>query len=247
MATSKRSLDQYVEILKHEIAGAWHPPANKPGGDPVVTFTVNRTGRVAAIQVTTSSGDAATDSLAVKTLQSLSPFDPLPSGTPDPLAIDFTFQHVTLSDQADEGEDEVFRRRRRARKYPTDSKAAYEYGRALRFADRPQEAIDELKRAMEIGYPKGPCLLELAHSYKKLGKQEEAEANFKQSIKEAPDTPNAYRYLGDLYYEQKRWGEALAAYGDFLKLQPSGPVSELANMRIQLCQRRLEGKGEGDE
>ena len=100
---------------------------------------------------------------------------------------------------------------------------------------------------MEIGYAKGPCLLELAHSYKKLGKQEEAEANFKQSIKEAPDIPNAYRYLGDLYYEQKRWGEALTAYGDFLKLQPSGPVSELANMRIQLCQRRLEGKEEGGE
>ncbi len=213
----------------------------------MVSFTVNRAGIVSNVQVTTSSGDQVTDALAVTTLQMLSPFDPLPSGAPESIAIDFTFLHVNLSQQAEEGEDEVFRRRRRARKYPHDGKAAFEYARALRFADRPQESADELRRAMEIGYPKGPCLQELAHAYKKMGKAGEAETYFKQSIKEAPDLPTAHRYLGDLYYEQKRWGDALASYRQFLKLQPSGPVSELANMRIQLCQRRLEGKESADE
>ncbi|HEY9868122.1 MAG TPA: TonB family protein [Candidatus Obscuribacterales bacterium] len=245
-AVVAKKVEHYVSLLKHAIAGAWHPPADRQGHSSLVAFKVGRQGTVSDIEVRTSSGDKELDALAVKTIQSLSPFYPLPEGAPEKVPVDFTFQPPPPA-EATGPEDELSRRRRYARSHPSDGKAAFEYGKALRFADQYQEAIEELKRAMKVGHPAGPCLVEMALAYKKLGKFEEAESSLKQAVKQAPDLAPAQRHLGDLYYEQKRWGDSMAAYREFLKLQPSGPVSELANMRIQLCQRRLGGGDGSDE
>lgn len=241
-----KKVEHYVSLLKHAIAGAWHPPADRQGHSSLVVFKVGRQGNVSDIEVRTSSGDKELDTLAVQTIQSLSPFYPLPPGAPEKIPVDFSFQPAPPPAEAAGPEDELSRRRRYARSHPNDGRAAFEYGKALRFADQYQEAIDELQRALKVGHQAGPCLVEIALAYKKLGKFEEAESSLKQAVKQAPDLAPAQRHLGDLYYEQKRWGDSMTAYREFLKLQPSGPVSELANMRIQLCQRRL-GGGDGPD
>lgn len=47
------------------------------------------------------------------------------------------------------------------------------------------------------------------------------EAEFKALIAEFPDSPMGHFSLGKLYLEAKRWAEAVAAFGEAVRLDPN--------------------------
>ncbi|MBI4534536.1 MAG: TonB family protein [Candidatus Melainabacteria bacterium] len=242
-----RALETYVERLKSKIMQSWHPPGQRKVANTTVSFSVSRIGTIGDIQVTASSGDSQVDDTAVKTLESLSPVEPLPQGSPEKLVVDFAFSYFAIEKALGEPETQLAMKEQLAQENPADPKAAYEYGRALRFAGHFQEAIDQLKRSIELGYVGAAPRIELAASYNKLGKPQEAENTLREVIKANPGLSAPVRLLADICYEQKRWSEAKSNYQEFLRFEPTGPVAELASMRIQLCQKHIEGLSEPED
>ena len=246
-ALDSPALETYVSNLKRRIIESWQPPAERKAASCLVSFTVSRDGTIAPIEVTASSGDPTIDASAVRTIQSLSPAKPLPPQAPPAVTIDLRFQYLAVDQQRGEPELAVERKEQLVREKPQDPKAAFEYGRALRFAGHLDQAAAELNRAIALGFTGVEPEVELAAVYKKQGKTDEAEQILRQTISSHPEFTAAYRLLGDILYEQRRWQEAESTYKELLRVQPTGPLSDLASARIQVCRQQQEGLSEAEE
>jgi len=85
------------------------------------------------------------------------------------------------------------------------------------------EAIDAYRRATEIKPPYGQLdkvYRELARSYNKIGRLNEAVEAFKQAIARDPDNEETYLGLGSTYEQQHRWSDELEMYKQTILSHP---------------------------
>jgi len=83
----------YMADLQREIKNAWHPPTLDKSQRTVVQFRVDRDGAVSELKLTKASKLASEDTTALAAVQSAAPFDKLPTGAPDYVDIQFTFDY----------------------------------------------------------------------------------------------------------------------------------------------------------
>ncbi len=107
--------------------------------------------------------------------------------------------------------------------------ALYQGGRALYFADRPDAALDRLKRLVER-FPDSPwrpdAWYRIGDIHFQQQRYEKARAAFRSLIDSYPDharAPRAQYALGDTYYNAGAMEDAVAAYRTVLETYPDSP------------------------
>jgi spermidine synthase len=79
------------------------------------------------------------------------------------------------------------------------------------------------RAAVEIDYVTSwPAIYNLAYTYYKLGRLQEAEKYFLEAIRMKPDKPDEYLYLGLTRFKMGRTGEAIAAVQQAVAIRPNG-------------------------
>lgn len=112
--------------------------------------------------------------------------------------------------------------------------ALYQTGRALYFADRPDAALDRLRRLVER-FPDSPwrpdTWYRIGDIHFQQQRYEEARSAFRNLIDAYPDhnqTPRAQYALGDTYYNAGEMEQAVAAYRTVLETYPESPSADEA-------------------
>lgn len=108
--SSNRDVDfgPYMANLQRRIKRAWFPP--KCASDRIqVTFRVHSDGHMTGVRVTQASSSQAANEAALKAVQNASPFRPLPTGAPENVDIQFTFDY-NLFKGSPASETSTFRR-----------------------------------------------------------------------------------------------------------------------------------------
>jgi len=112
--------------------------------------------------------------------------------------------------------------------------AAYQSGRALYFADRPDDALDRLQQVVDraADSPWRPnALYRIGDIHFQQQRYEEARSAFRQLLETYPDAPQAPRAqyaIGDTYYNAGRMEEAVKAYRTTLERDPERPTADEA-------------------
>ncbi|HEY9786582.1 MAG TPA: TonB family protein [Candidatus Obscuribacterales bacterium] len=92
---TQRSVDfgRYLAELQKRIKRAWFPPRNPTSQRSVAHFTITKSGELRQLKLIRSSGSAAMDQAALKSVENAAPFPPLPQGSPDEVEVEFTFDY----------------------------------------------------------------------------------------------------------------------------------------------------------
>ncbi|MBV9925359.1 MAG: tetratricopeptide repeat protein [Acidobacteria bacterium] len=127
-----------------------------------------------------------------------------------------------------------------------DARALYEEGLAAYKADRDQEAVEKLKRAVELSpdFPEANYRLGLAYNATK--QREEADKAFEGAVKayekvtkREPKNSDAYYFLGLSYEQLGKYDEAVKALKEAVKNSPEendDKYFELANAHFKIAQ-----------
>lgn len=83
------------------------------------------------------------------------------------------------------------------------------------------------------------CHTALGRAYKRLGKIDQAKAEFHQATQLEPDFPDGFYELGVIEEGDKNWGAATAAFERYMQLNPSVGARENVPDRIRFCQGHL--------
>lgn len=84
---------EYMAELQRAIKRHWYPPKCPTSKRVQVTFKVRRNGTMSNLKLLVSSGVAIADQAALKAVQLAAPFRHLPSGSPEDVDIQFTFDY----------------------------------------------------------------------------------------------------------------------------------------------------------
>lgn len=91
-ADSSLDFGSYMTKMKRDIQQKWQPPKGLENRHVLVTFTIERDGKIVAPAVVESSGTPAADQAALEALKAASPLDPLPLGAPRSVQIRYRFE-----------------------------------------------------------------------------------------------------------------------------------------------------------
>lgn len=128
---------------------------------------------------------------------------------------------------------------------PNDVKARADLGAALAAMGRYNSAIKELRQAIKIdpGQPKLYYVIGVAYEYK--GDLKQAEKNLKQAVKMEGEVSDfyadVYYELGQVYYAQKDYKNALQAYESSIASSSVDPVDVMykkASVQEKLGQKQ---------
>jgi len=109
-------------------------------------------------------------------------------------------------------EEAVREARHAARLDPTLTAAQTVIGTSLADLDRPAEALEPLRLALERQPGLGRVLLALAKSLRALGREDEAKARYEEAIEAHPQFGDAWVGLGWLHVGQRRYEEATRCF-----------------------------------
>ena len=89
----------YVDIIKRKVSESWYKaevdPSTGEGKEAVITFMLSRDGSPSSIRIVTSSGSSTLDSSAIRAVQRVDTFGPLPPGyTGSNLNVAYTFSYT---------------------------------------------------------------------------------------------------------------------------------------------------------
>lgn len=89
----------YVAIIQRKVRDSWYTPEIDPqtqdGKEAIVTFVLSRDGSPSNVKIATSSGSSSLDSSAVRAVQRVDTFGPLPPGyTGNSLTVAYTFTYM---------------------------------------------------------------------------------------------------------------------------------------------------------
>ena len=107
-----------------------------------------------------------------------------------------------------------------AKEKSKDKKVLVKLGRTLIKLNRPNDAINELSKALENDKKNESLILELANAYLSAGKINEAEIQITNARSINSKNPEVFVMLGKLYFEQKIWELARSNYEEAIKLDP---------------------------
>ncbi len=89
----------YVDIIKRKVSESWYKaevdPSTGEGKEAVITFMLSRDGSPSSIRIVNSSGSPTLDSSAIRAVQRVDTFGPLPPGyTGSNLNVAYTFSYT---------------------------------------------------------------------------------------------------------------------------------------------------------
>ncbi|NBB87380.1 MAG: SgcJ/EcaC family oxidoreductase [Bacteroidetes bacterium] len=128
-----------------------------------------------------------------------------------------------------------------ADQYPQDPHVLYIMVRGKMEQERYADAQATAERALEVDPSFAPAQNQLGYIALQAGDHARAERAFQEYIRLAPDQPNPYDSLGELYVEMGRYDEAIAQLDKALALNPTFPpsITRRAQANIEKANRRL--------
>ena len=100
------SFVSYMARLHHRIKAHWLPKTDT-GASGTVSFTANKDGSIADLKILTSAGNEPFDEAMLATINAAQPFPPLPTGAPNAIPIEFTFDHQVFNHLSKDEPEEV--------------------------------------------------------------------------------------------------------------------------------------------
>jgi tetratricopeptide (TPR) repeat protein len=89
---------------------------------------------------------------------------------------------------------------------------------------REEDAIRELRKAMELSPSNAEAMRQLATVYNNMGRFSEAEALYMRAIQMRPTDVQGHQLAGFFYYQRERYGEAEAEFKKALNLTPDNDM-----------------------
>lgn len=108
-----------------------------------------------------------------------------------------------------------------ARRSSVDARPFVALGWLYLREEKVPEAIRAYEKAHELSPASLAAQLGLAAAYQRQGENEKARELIESVLRENPDVPDAYRWVADLYLEQKIYGEAVRFYEEALQRNPA--------------------------
>jgi membrane associated rhomboid family serine protease/Flp pilus assembly protein TadD len=122
-------------------------------------------------------------------------------------------------------EDAIKRAQEAARVAPRDERPHEELGSLYTAQGRLDDALREYEEARRLNPLSSGALRGLARAYLHRGDSAKAVKIFEEILGDDARTAEGQRALGDLYAEEKLYGEAIQSYQESLRLNPDDPVS----------------------
>jgi TonB family protein len=199
----------YMKRLQDRIRTHWSPPSANENNSVVVRFSVSRDGRVSDLGISKITGPADPDDsgAALAAIKSAAPFEALPSGSPETVQIEFTFDiNVTQNNSAEKQDNSYY--------LANDfSRAVDCYSAAITInAQRAQRAQLYLSRgiAREEAIKHSIDVSQAAHAA--------AIADFTQAIALQPKLRDAYLARAKAYTDTNKLASALADYAMAIRI-----------------------------
>ena len=122
----------------------------------------------------------------------------------------------------------------------TDRMEHYKRGLALFSEQKPEEAVEEYRKALELSPDWTECMHALAMAISNLGRQEEAIAIGKRIVELDPDDPFAHTSLSMFYMRNNQIPEAeaegakarMVSWKQELKTNPDAPPPDDGPIRV---------------
>jgi cytochrome c-type biogenesis protein CcmH/NrfG len=116
---------------------------------------------------------------------------------------------------------------------PNNLDALVRLGNIYFDANQPQKAIEAYERALKINPKNGDVRTDMAVMYRNLKDYDRAIAELKQVAADDPKHGNSRYNLGIiLLHDKKDFKGAIAAWEDFLKIEPSGERADMIRGRL---------------
>lgn len=110
---------------------------------------------------------------------------------------------------------------------PNSADAYFFLGTSLKYAGRPEEAIDSIKKALRLSpFPPTGFIRGLGTAYIEAGRYGEAITEFKKCIKRVPNDIMAHEALALTYALDGRYEEARETWSEVLKIDPEDSVEK---------------------
>jgi tetratricopeptide (TPR) repeat protein len=120
------------------------------------------------------------------------------------------------------------------RKEPTNLTALVDLGNAYFDANQYPQAIETYKKAIALDPKNADVRTDLGIMYRAIKDYDGAIQEFKEAIKENPKHVNSRFNLGIvLQMDKKDISGAIAAWEDFLKIEPTGKQADMARAQLK--------------
>ena len=123
---------------------------------------------------------------------------------------------------------------------PDITDAHFSLGNVFFKAGRYEEALDAFRRALELKPDDSFTVINIANSYQRWGRPEEAERFVMDHLGRGFEDPQLYFLLGRLKYDRKKYDEAIPLYEKTIALNPSSAASHNALAAIYILQDELD-------
>jgi tetratricopeptide (TPR) repeat protein len=98
-----------------------------------------------------------------------------------------------------------------------------------------EKAVDIFTRKVSKNPTSAACHTALGKALKRLGRIDEAKAEFRKATEVGPDFPDGFYELGVVQESDRNWVEAAKCFERFLQLKPDASERQALTDRIQYC------------
>lgn len=190
-ANSEPAFGPYMADVQRRIKRAWFPPTGNETKRVTVTFRIHRNGEMSNQSLDKSSGAAIADQAALLAVKNAAPFRPLPAGAPDVVDIQFTFDYNVFSGSG----GGVF--------VPIPAAAAKKPPAQVSVSDKtpPPNPIQLLVDQYKTNIKQSDTAdnhYRLAEAYRRVGRIDDAIAEFKKTVAIDPKYEPARKILASM-------------------------------------------------
>lgn len=185
----------YMADMQRRVKRAWFPPKGNESKRVVMLWKIKKDGTVTDVKVDKSSGVKPADEAAVTAVKNASPFRPLPTGSPDVVDIQFTFDYNVFNNSGTPDEARLKQDIADAQKEGDNLKLAralVQLGNYYDGSQTPDQATSIYKRALEL---------------------------LTNKVEDRMLQAKADTALGDIYYAKNDYENALPLYKESLDIR----------------------------
>jgi TonB family protein len=219
------SFVSYMARLHHRIKAHWLPKTDS-GDSGSVSFTANKDGSITDLKILTSAGNKPFDEAMLATIKAALPFPPLPSGAPNSIPIEFTFNHYVFN-HLSKGEPEEIKKSIDKLSADIDFKPTadlyFERAKLWLQADEKLKAIADLTAALAAGRNDVPTLTLKAQTESSIGNYKECIESCDAIIKIDDKNLEAFVLASDAHLNSGHLDQAFEAANRGIKAAPNHP------------------------
>jgi len=219
------SFVSYMSRLHRRIKANWLPKTDS-GESGSVKFTAQRDGSISDLKILKSSGNKQFDAAMIATIKAALPFPPLPSGAPDTIPIEFTFDHHVFNHLSKDEPEEI---KKTIEKLTADidfkptADLYFERARLLLHLDEKLKATEDLAAAIAAGRNDLATLILKAQTESSIGNYKECLASCAAITKIDDKNLDAYVLASDAHLNSGHLDEAFEAANQAIKAAPKHP------------------------